>query len=208
MVTQELSFPIIWENGSQAGYGGNQEWFLRSFQRKAGCASVTGANLAAYYSSQFSVCASLYEGQTDCFSKEEFISGMEAVYRYMTPGPAGFPVAQRFANRFLRFAADRGVNFQAHTMFSRNSWEERLAFVKTSIAQKNPVALLILRHRAPEMKENTWHWVTITGWEQDANGEKVIFSNYGVREQYNAQMLFENHPQNVIKMVRFSQPLP
>ena len=45
MVVHELPFPTVWENGVQAGYGGNQEWFSQVFQRTAGCASVTGGIL-------------------------------------------------------------------------------------------------------------------------------------------------------------------
>lgn len=205
MVVHELPFPAVWENGVQAGYGGNQEWFSQVFQRTAGCASVTGANLAAYYASRAAESRGLYSGNTERFSKSEYLRVMEEVYRYMTPGPMGFPVAGRFVQKFLQFAGEHGSTFRAHTMFHRCGCEERMTFLKEAIAKGNPVAFLVLRHRAPEMRENNWHWVTITGWIEDAGGEQVIVSNCGEREVYPAEMLLENHRGNVLRMVWFSR---
>ncbi|WP_283610730.1 hypothetical protein [Faecalispora anaeroviscerum] len=204
MVVHELPFPVVWKDGVQAGYGGNQEWFLQVFQRTAGCASVTGANLAAYYASLVPAGRSLYSGETERFSKPEYLHVMEEMYRYMTPGPMGFPVAGRFVQKFLLFAREHGSVFQAHTLFHRRSCEERMNFLKEAIVKGNPVAFLILKHRAPEMKENNWHWVTITGWSKDADGEQVILSNCGEREVYPAELLFENHYGNVLRLVWFS----
>ena len=205
MVVHELPFPAVWENGVQAGYGGNQEWFSQVFQRTAGCASVTGANLAAYYASRTAESRGLYSGDTERFSKSEYLRVMEEVYRYMTPGAMGFPVAGRFVQKFLQFAGEHGSTFRAHTMFHRCGCEERMTFLKEAITKGNPVAFLVLRHRAPEMRENNWHWVTITGWIEDADGEQVIVSNCGEREVYQAEMLLENHRGNVLRMVWFSR---
>ena len=80
-----------------------------------------------------------------------------------------------------------------------------MTFLKEAIAKGNPVAFLVLRHRAPEMRENNWHWVTITGWIEDVGGDQVIVSNCGEREVYPAEMLLENHRGNVLRMVWFSR---
>lgn len=203
MKIHELPFPVIWENGVQTGYGGDQDWFTQLFQQRAGCASVTGANLAAYYAANIPGCAALYAGKTGRFSKEEYLAGMQTMYRYLTPGPMGYPFAQRFTQSFLRFAAERGVRFQAQTLFHGSSEQVRMTFLKEAIAAGDPVALLVLKHRAPEMQENNWHWVTVTGWAQSADGEIVILSNCGVREEYPAAVLLENHCGNVLRMARF-----
>lgn len=204
MVIHELPFPLVWEKDVQAGYGGNQEWFLQAFQRTAGCASVSGANLAAFYAFQHPECRGLYQGDVARFSKEEYLQTMEAVYRYMTPGPMGFPVARQFVNKLLLYAGDRGTILEAHTLFHHQSSEGRMRFLKEAIAKGNPIALLILKHRSPKMRENNWHWMTITGWAEDADGEHVIVSNLGRREVYPAELLFENHWGNVMRMVYFS----
>lgn len=203
MKIHELPFPVIWENGVQAGYGGDQDWYPQMFQQRAGCASVTGANLAAYYAANIPGCAALYAGNTQRFDKGEYLAGMQAMYRYLTPGPMGFPFAERFTQSFRRFAADRGVHFQVQTLFHRSSVQDRMVFVKEAIAAGDPVALLVLKHRAPEMRENNWHWVTVTGWAQSAGGEIVILSNCGVREEYSADVLLENYCRNVLRMARF-----
>ena len=46
---RELPCPEITSGQAVIGYGGNQEWFSGKFQRLAGCASVTGSNIAAIY---------------------------------------------------------------------------------------------------------------------------------------------------------------
>ena len=43
-------------------------------------------------------------------------------------------------------------------------------FVRRGIDAQNPLALLILRHRAPELKEDNWHWVTVSGYLDGADG--------------------------------------
>ena len=42
----ELKCPKIYRDGKYLAYGGNQEWFPGTFQRRAGCGSVTGTNIA------------------------------------------------------------------------------------------------------------------------------------------------------------------
>lgn len=205
MVIHELPFPVVFQKNEQVGYGGNQEWFSQLFQKRAGCASVSGANIAAYYAARFSNYRTLYSGNTTHFEKAEYISNMESMYKSMTPGPFGFPVASRFEKRFLQFATERGVTLESQTLFRGYRSQDRIRLVKEAIAAGDPIAFLILRHRAPELLEDNWHWVTITGWVEDPKGDKVIFSNCGNRVLHLMDMVFEDHPANVVRMVRFKQ---
>lgn len=204
MVIHELPFPVVFEQDKQVGYGGDQEWYTQSFQKQAGCASVAGANIAAYYAAQYPEYSALYSGSTSRFQKAEYLAGMEGMYRSMTPGLFGFPVASRFEKRFLAFAAARGVTLRSQTMYRGHTADERIRLVKEAIAAGDPIAFLILRHRAPELREDNWHWVTITGWIEDPQGgDKVLFSNCGARDVRSMDMVFEDHPKNVVRMVRF-----
>ena len=45
----ELKIPQIYQDNKFIGYGGNQDWFLDLWARRAGCASVLASNMYAYY---------------------------------------------------------------------------------------------------------------------------------------------------------------
>ena len=75
----ELTMTIVYNNQNLIGFGGNQDWFLDSWAKKAGCASVLGSNMYVYY-------MNIEESQ-----KDEFLSMMNDFYSYMTPGRMGFP---------------------------------------------------------------------------------------------------------------------
>lgn len=204
----ELIFPTVYEDGRPAGYGGDQDWFRQEFARKAGCASVTATNLAAVYAANFEGMSALYRGQTDSFEKSEYVAAMNVLYDYLTPGPAGYPYPRKFAQQFVRFAADRGVTLHPVIMERTHGYEECRKFVRTSIEEGHPVALLILHHRAKSLEDDNWHWVTVTGWLEDEEGEKIIFSDCGSRDLHLCKVLFEQHWRNLMHMVRFTDKAP
>jgi hypothetical protein len=206
MITKELNFPTVYNKDTITGYGGNQEWFSEKIKRKAGCGCTSGANLAAYYASRQPEMSGVYNGNTDQFDQAEYIQAMEEMYLYMKPGMMGFPYVKKFGIQFVKFCKERGVNMEACFCYTFSKAEIGFAFVKESIDSGNPVALLILFHRAPELKEDNWHWVTITGYSEDENNPdkaEIIISNCGERQIVKVNKLFEVHRDNTIRMVSF-----
>ncbi|MFR1296845.1 MAG: hypothetical protein ACLSBH_16305 [Coprobacillus cateniformis] len=61
--------------------------------------------------------------------------------------------------------------------------------------------MLILYHRAPELKDDNWHWVCLSGYIETKDGYDIIFSDCGERRIINADILFDTHCHNVYKMV-------
>lgn len=206
MKIKELDFPIIYRDDNATAYGGNQDWFHESWQKRAGCASTSGANLAAYYAQKNPLMKNFYAGDSKHLNQMEYLKLMEEMYRYMKPGPMGFPYVKKFAKQFIRFCKDHGETMQASILSDFDTEIEAFHFVKENIDKDRPIALLILFHRAGEIRENTWHWVTITGYEEELNSHnssKVIISNYGKLETMDAKVLFEVHPKNTLRMVSF-----
>ena len=101
----------------------------------------------------------------------------------------GYPLIGRFAKDFKRYAADRGIEFKSEQLFLPKSKEQALDFILPSLKEENPVAFLILRHPAYELREDNWHWVTITGFDEEK--ELLIWSNCGEREEIDWNMLFD-----------------
>jgi len=206
MFEKELKFPMVYHEHTVVGYGGNQEWFSQNMKRKAGCGCTSGANLAAYYASNHPEMAGIYDGNRDQFDQTEYVQAMEEMYTYMKPGLIGYPYVKKFGKQFTKFCNEHGIETEAKFCYGFRNKEEAFAFVKESIDSDNPVALLILFHRAHALREDNWHWVTITGYienEDNTNETEIILSNCGERQFVNAHQLFEIHRKNTIRMVRF-----
>jgi hypothetical protein len=206
MIIRELDFPVVYQEENAVGYGGSQEWFSQEMQKKAGCGCTSGANLAAYYASSRPELAGIYGGNRERFEQSEYVRTMETMYCYMKPGMIGYPYVKRFGNQFVGYCRERGVEAEAKFCHGFRSREEGFCFVRESVDGGDPVALLILFHRAYALREDNWHWVTITGYTEAENhteDAEVILSNCGERQIVSAHQLFEVHRGNTIRMVSF-----
>ncbi len=206
MFVKELDFPMVYYKDTVVGYGGNQEWFSENIKRKAGCGCTCGTNLAAYYASNYPETAGIYDGDCNKFEQGEYLKAMEEMYHYMKPGLFGYPYVKKFGKQFIKFCKEHGVETEAKFSHGFRCVDEALSFVKDSINSGNPVALLILFHRARALKEDNWHWVTITGYTGNENNkmdDEIILSNCGERQTVSAHQLFEIHRKNTIRMVSF-----
>lgn len=206
-MVKELNFPSISLENKSKGYGGNQEWFHQNWKRQAGCGSTSGANLAAYYASIDNRMIELYKGNHSNFSKSEYLQAMEEMFQYMKPGILGYPFIHKFSKQFVKFCKERGVRMEATILKKYHTSQEAFQFVKHSIDAGQPIALLVLFHRAMQLRQDNWHWMTITGYVEatEQNITQIIRSNYGKREVVNSEVLFEVHNRNVIRMVRFQK---
>lgn len=202
---EELQCPIITRDGTIIGYGGNQEWFTKEFQRLAGCGSVTGSNLAAIYAASDEAMKALYEPKSDACCQEEYLKLMETMYTYMKPGFMGYPLIGRFAKDFCRYAQDRGIFLKAEKLFLPKKKEQSLNFILGGLKAGDPIAFLILRHPAGQLREDNWHWVTITGYDEEVH--ELIWSNCGQREAIGWDMLFDSDIKYYVGMVRFHRYL-
>lgn len=205
MIEKELNFPVIYHKDETVGYGGNQEWFSHDWKKKAGCGCTSGTNLAAYYALNHPRMAAIYGGEKGSFDQAEYVRAMEEMYNYMKPGLMGYPYVKKFGRQFVKFCGEHGIEADAKFCHGFRSREEGYRFVQESIDSGNPVALLILFHRAHALREDNWHWVTITGYIDAEHPEEaeIILSNCGERQIVNAHQLFEIHRKNTIRMVSF-----
>lgn len=128
----ELMITKIYDEKEVVGYGGNQDWFLETWPQKAGCASVLGSNLYAYY-------MNIKEAH-----KNEFLSIMNDLYSYMTPGRMGFPFFYKFAHQMVKRMEKENIHLIPKYLKKSKSVDMSIQFVKKSIDEKHPVGVLIL----------------------------------------------------------------
>lgn len=129
---------------------------------------MTGSNIAAIYALSREDFKDLYpikDGQKAA-DYEQYLNLMQTMYRYMKPGFMGYPLIGRFAKDFKRYAKDHGITLSSEQLFLPKSKEQALDFILPALKEDHPVAFLILRHPAHELREDNWHWVTITGFDE------------------------------------------
>jgi len=186
---KELEIPKIYHQGEFIGYGGNQEWFPNDWAKRAGCASVLASNMYAYY---------LHKEK---YEFNEFLEIMEKMFGYMTPGHMGYPFLYKFARTFVKIMLADGQSYQPIYQKRSKNYKHAITYVLEALDQKNPIAMLILHHRAPELEEDNWHWICVSGYIEKENGYDLIFSDCGERRVIDARILLDTHPYNVFKMV-------
>ena len=177
---KELHCPQIIKDGKTIGYGGDQEWFPGDFQRLAGCGSVTGSNIAAIYALSREDFKDLYpiKDSQKAADYEQYLNLMQTMYRYMKPGFMGYPLIGRFAKDFKRYAKDHEITLSSEQLFLPQSREQAL-------------------------REDNWHWVTITGFDEEE--EKLIWSNCGECEEIDWNMLFDTDKKYYVGIVKFKE---
>ena len=121
----------------------------------------------------------------------------------MKPGFMGYPLIGRFAKDFKRYAKDHGITLSSEQLFLPKSREQALDFILPALKEDHPVAFLILRHPAHELREDNWHWVTITGFDEEE--EKLIWSNCGECEEIDWNMLFDTDKKYYVGIVKFKE---
>lgn len=195
-------FPAVLTDGGTLAYGGSQDWYRDPWHRLAGCAATSGANLAAYYRVGVSPDAETDAGEA-VYSLERFRALMDVMFGYMRPGVRGFPHADKYQEKFLAYAAANGARFTTGLVEGWADWREPFACLQDEIRAGRPVQLLILEHAARQIEDNTWHWMTVTGFDPET--DELLISNYAKREWMPAPVVFDPAEENTVRLVLFQK---
>ena len=199
----ELSdFPLIENTSGTLFYGGSQKWYLNRWRRLAGCAAVSGANIAAFYSIGITPDKITKSGSR-IFSQSSYLDLMNRMISYMRPGFRGFPDRDKFEKKFLEFASDSGTSLTAEHLKNWESADIPRDFIRKNLLLNNPLALLILTHKDREFDDETWHWMTVTGYGPET--DDILISNYGRRQTMNAARLLAPVSGNTVMLTAFSR---
>lgn len=195
----ELDFPRIRMKKGGTAYGGSQKWYRSPRQKLAGCAPTSAANLAAYY--RIGASPDDCDGMIPVYEYASFLAIMKQTWKYLTPGMRGFPYLDKYHEKFLKYARRFGVRLSFSTFRDWDTPEQALAYILSALERKDPAVMLILTHEAEELEDITWHWLTISGYDEAE--KKVILSNYGRREQYDPWILFDTAGGNDVSLLSF-----
>ncbi len=189
-------------------YGGNQYWFPKITHKLNGCGPIAAANITAYLSQAFPQRYYPLYPYRDTLLKEDFVKHMEEIRKYVIPGIFGLTSVKQFSDNLLAFSYQKGISLDPYILYDDAAdIEEAITFISQALSQRLPVAILVLKHSVKELKDYTWHWMTITGLKLDPtdNNYYISVSTYGQRREINLKLLWEHRrPQDIIRLAYFT----
>ncbi len=163
---------ITIDDGGDGVIAGDQKWFRKLSHSISGCGPTTAALILVYMASVFpDKCRALYPYELPA-KKDDFTAFMGAVREYVKPGLQGLTDAKFFASSTVEFAKSMGVGITGITVSPGYSVGVAFGYIKKALEEGYLPALLILRNPAKELDYFTWHWMAITGCDDE---KKTIF---------------------------------
>lgn len=156
-------------------YGADQHWYRNKLHSMSGCGPTTAALITMYMAAAFPACSALYAYSLPA-SKDEFISHMDSVRKFVRPGAMGLTDAGFFASSTKEFAKTKGVYLGCRILSRGSAYQEAFKEIKKAIDEAFMPALLILRNPSEELDDFTWHWMAVTGY--DDLKESIYVSTY------------------------------
>lgn len=144
------------QQGGQTSFGCNQDWYQTEWQRYTGCGPSVATNMLYYMLRRNG-------------GMPELLAMMEEVWKYVTPTDRGIPTTELFYERFLDYAAAKGIDVVRCRVLNafeepRPSLDEIVRFLEEALAADLPVAFLNLCN-GDEENLDKWHWVTLVSLE-------------------------------------------
>lgn len=192
-LTVEANFgmfiPVEYSSGIYS-YGGDQGWYTTSTKQDRGCGPVAAANITNYLATikNPTTYGALYNGST--LSKANFLTHMNTLYDYVSPGILGKISVDGFASAVEKYASDKKVKLNRVESSTSFTLDNTANYVKAGLAINSPVATLNLSKWSDY--EYEWHWMTITKYYRDSTDSRwIAVSTWGERRSINYRTHFD-----------------
>ena len=145
--------------------GADQDWFRDVWQRRAGCGPTAAAMILDYLSAVCPELAALAPagGRT----AEDFLTYMETLWTYVTPGTRGLDRPESFALGCRSFALSRGAVLDSRALLvprrgkgRRPDLDQLRTFLIWALDRDCPVAFLNWSN-GDLSNLDSWHWVPL-----------------------------------------------
>lgn len=183
MITAAIRNPDLFQikENQTIFYGCDQEWYTTKWQRLSGCGPTTVSSIMHYLNHSRSGLGN------PPFSRQECLSLMEDVWKYVTPTMRGISSTKLLYKRVLNYAHAKKLNLQLDVLDipkssrRRPEFHELLNFLKEALDDDSPVAFLNLNN-GDEALLDSWHWVTIIslGYPEDGNAANIEILDEGI----------------------------
>ena len=182
--------------------GASQMWYESYWQRQAGCGPTTCTNILWYLSKTRHGCAVLSDGVKN--RKKEFLTLMEKVWEYVTPGKMGVNSTKLFVDGIQRYGKEYNVHLNCRVLDiptsklgvpklgvpkpCRPSIKQVSLFLVELFEKDLPVAFLNLSNGRLDNLDN-WHWVTLIGFNSDRR--VALMYDQGVCQEIDIELWLE-----------------
>lgn len=168
--------PYFEINGS---YGSNQNWFIDLTMYMGGCAAVTACDSCIYLA--------LYKGKKELYPydslklcRKDYVRFSKKMKPYLRPRREGIKTLDVFIEGFQKYIRDFAKMQIKMTGFSgKLPVEDAERTIQMQIENGMPIPFLLLKHTNPNLKDFTWHWFLIAGYEVINNEFFVKIITYG-----------------------------
>jgi len=172
-------------------YGGDQEWFQKHIQRRAGCGPTCCANIMWYLSQTRNEGGlASYDGTR----KDGFVQLMNEMWNYVTPGNKGVNSVEMFLDGALRYGNKKGISLDRKGLsipakpFLKPSRLQIINFLCGILEKNIPLAFLNLSNGKVDNLES-WHWVTLVALHTDTL--TAVIYDQGISKEINLSLWLE-----------------
>ncbi|MDF2541537.1 MAG: hypothetical protein K0S47_1255 [Herbinix sp.] len=164
-------FKIMDEVTKDIYYGRDQEWYKTKWQRLSGCGPTVVSNIIYY----LNCITSDNKAEGSITTKDESISHMEEIWRYVTPTMQGIPNTSLLCKGIQKYIKEQNVKLELEVLdipkkrTQRPEFGKVFEFIDRALNSDSPVAFLNL-HNGSEKLLDSWHWVTIVSLEYENDG--------------------------------------
>ncbi len=178
---------------NKAYFGGNQEWYLKKWNKDAGCGPTCAANITAYLALTREKFRRLYTGLS--MEQNEFANHMEEMFHYITPGPMGVNSLDKYIDGFMKYAKEKEIEITPFTLsvdlcnYKKRDVKKLQDFVEEALTKDCPIAFLNLSKGA-ETRLQGWHWITITHVRFEEDDIIATASDEGMKREFSLKLWY------------------
>lgn len=155
------------KDGKSEWLGANQYWFNQKFAALSGCGPTTASEILAFLAKKYpSIMRGIHPEGFGPLERKEFVRFMQEVRAFVKPGVMGLTDINFYTDQTINYAESRGIRLTAKQIDAGESTEAAFREVTAVIDNGLPLALLILSNPHPDIREYTWHWMTIIGYDK------------------------------------------
>ena len=189
-------------NGYSMTLGANQYWFNQKFAALSGCGPTTASEILAFLSKQFpQSMQGIYPDDINALEREAFVRFMQEVRTLVKPGVMGLTDINFYTEQTIKFAFERGVSLAAKQLDLSLTVSEALQEIADVIDQGRPLALLVLTNPHPDIRDYTWHWMTIIGYNKEE--KTILIATHGAPHTLNFDHVWVNEGGHKTGIVHF-----
>lgn len=168
-------------------YGGYQGWLkdegIKEFYSNRSCSVTAASNFFLH----MIYCKDHKEMEKIDYKIFNFYQ--KEIYRYIRPRPSGIISIGILDRSFSKYVKEKGLNFKKVVFKGEFSRANVLNYIKSALEKNLPVLLLTW---GSELKELSYHWITIIGLYSSDGHIVMVSSNWGELREYDFNRWFDS----------------